>query len=215
MANVQHSVLTDPNLHESKGVATATNKTVYVANGAGSGVWVKLSPQSFTNLSTNGIAGQFLSVDGSGGFTLVSGAHGQTDFFNASTPYSLAVTASTPIKLAPTNVPSGNTTFITESTNGRLTYTGTHALNLTIIYTISVDQASGSNKDITLAIYKNGVLSNAQMIATTSSGEKDVIAGTTTVSCVTNDYFEIYVDVSANTTVRVYGYQLNALFAGS
>lgn len=39
MANVNHSTLTDPYLHEPKGVATATSGDVYVANGAGSGAW--------------------------------------------------------------------------------------------------------------------------------------------------------------------------------
>lgn len=39
MANVTHSSLTGANLHEPKGVATATNNEVYVANGTGSGTW--------------------------------------------------------------------------------------------------------------------------------------------------------------------------------
>ena len=42
MANVQHSALTDPNIHEPKGVAVATADQLYVANGAASGVWRKL-----------------------------------------------------------------------------------------------------------------------------------------------------------------------------
>jgi hypothetical protein len=37
MANVEHSVLTGTDLHESKGVAAAANNRVYVTNGAGSG----------------------------------------------------------------------------------------------------------------------------------------------------------------------------------
>lgn len=36
---IQHSVLTDPELHEPKGAAGASAGTVYVANGAGSGSW--------------------------------------------------------------------------------------------------------------------------------------------------------------------------------
>lgn len=36
---VEHVSLTDPNLHEPKGVALATSGTVYVANGVGSGSW--------------------------------------------------------------------------------------------------------------------------------------------------------------------------------
>ncbi len=39
MANIQHSSLTGSDLHEPKGVATATNNSVYVANGSGSGTW--------------------------------------------------------------------------------------------------------------------------------------------------------------------------------
>lgn len=39
MANVNHSTLTDPYLHEPKGVASASTGEVYVANGSGSGAW--------------------------------------------------------------------------------------------------------------------------------------------------------------------------------
>lgn len=42
MANVQHSALTDPQIHEPKGAAAASVDTVYVANGAGSGAWQKI-----------------------------------------------------------------------------------------------------------------------------------------------------------------------------
>jgi len=39
MANVEHSVLTGTDLHESKGVAAAAANRVYVTNGAGSGTF--------------------------------------------------------------------------------------------------------------------------------------------------------------------------------
>lgn len=39
MANVNHSSLTDPYIHEPKGAATAAAGRVYVANGSGSGAW--------------------------------------------------------------------------------------------------------------------------------------------------------------------------------
>lgn len=39
MGNVTHSSLTGTDLHEPKGVATATNNQVYVANGSSSGAW--------------------------------------------------------------------------------------------------------------------------------------------------------------------------------
>ena len=42
MANVEHSVLTGSDLHESKGVAAAAANRVYVTNGAGSGSFVQV-----------------------------------------------------------------------------------------------------------------------------------------------------------------------------
>lgn len=61
MPTVAHSALTDPNLHESKGVASAAAGTVYVANGAGSGAWtypirkytITISPAAVSANSSN------------------------------------------------------------------------------------------------------------------------------------------------------------------
>lgn len=39
MADVQHSALTDPELHEPKGIASASSEQSYVADGIGSGSW--------------------------------------------------------------------------------------------------------------------------------------------------------------------------------
>jgi hypothetical protein len=39
MANLNHSTLTDPKIHEPKGASTATAGYVYIADGAGSGSW--------------------------------------------------------------------------------------------------------------------------------------------------------------------------------
>jgi hypothetical protein len=36
---IQHKLITDPDLHEPKGVAAAVTGKVYVSNGSGSGVW--------------------------------------------------------------------------------------------------------------------------------------------------------------------------------
>ena len=52
MANVNHSSLTDPYLHEPKGVASASVGKVYVANGSGSGTWT--AKESLVELSLEG-----------------------------------------------------------------------------------------------------------------------------------------------------------------
>lgn len=41
MANTQHKNITEADLHEPKGVSTASVDTVYVADGAGSGAWAQ------------------------------------------------------------------------------------------------------------------------------------------------------------------------------
>ncbi len=46
MANVNHSTLTDPYLHEPKGVSTASSGQVYKANGSGSGTWSSQTTRS-------------------------------------------------------------------------------------------------------------------------------------------------------------------------
>lgn len=55
MANVQHVDITDPEIHEPKGVASASAGTVYVADGSGSGTWEKVDTTSleYANLVTD------------------------------------------------------------------------------------------------------------------------------------------------------------------
>lgn len=43
MANVSHSTLTDPYLHEPKGAGAAADGSTYVSNGAGSGAWERIN----------------------------------------------------------------------------------------------------------------------------------------------------------------------------
>lgn len=43
MATIQHKDIPDANLHEPKGIVTAANKSIYKANGGGSGAWSKVN----------------------------------------------------------------------------------------------------------------------------------------------------------------------------
>ena len=47
MADIEHSAITDPNIHEPKGVATATANQVYLSDGASSGAWTNLVDSVF------------------------------------------------------------------------------------------------------------------------------------------------------------------------
>jgi hypothetical protein len=52
---VEHVTITDPNIHEPKGVSTAANNTVYRANGGGSGAWTILSSNSLNMTEIEGV----------------------------------------------------------------------------------------------------------------------------------------------------------------
>lgn len=43
MANIEHASIDDPNIHEPKGISTATADQIYVSDGAGSGDWTDVS----------------------------------------------------------------------------------------------------------------------------------------------------------------------------
>jgi hypothetical protein len=69
--SVRHSSLTGTALHEPKGVASASNKMVYIADGAGSGAWTYF-PTGWEHSKDNASAQTFntsaaqLSIDGAG-----------------------------------------------------------------------------------------------------------------------------------------------------
>jgi hypothetical protein len=65
MADVQHSAIADPDIHEPKGVAAAAAGKVYVANGTGSGVWGLPLPTGVDSATS----GQVLVADGVGSAT--------------------------------------------------------------------------------------------------------------------------------------------------
>jgi hypothetical protein len=215
MANVSHASLTGANLHEPKGVASATINKVYVSDGNGSGTWQKLSPPQLAGFTTNGAAGQVVTVDGAGNFVFTGAPHGQIDFFNTSSPYTLTYPA-TYTKLAPTTTAGGVPSDFTEGTNARLTYTGTDTVPISFTYSMSVDQTVGTSRNIVIAIFKNGAITNGRSIATVSSGTISNIAGTNVIMAATNDYFELYAyNTGVSGDIRVYGYQLNGIFAGA
>lgn len=55
MADVQHSNLTGSDLHEPKGASSASNNTVYVSDGAGSGAWSKIDTDSMDTSSVKNV----------------------------------------------------------------------------------------------------------------------------------------------------------------
>lgn len=216
MATIQHQVIPDGQRHEPKGISTATNKQVYIADGATSGAWSKIGPISLSGITTNGTSGQFVAVDGSGNFVLASAPSGSVYFYNIGSPYVLTY-PSVFTKAAPTTIASGIPIQIIEGTNARLTYTGPSPVNLDVVFNISVDQASGSARDIEAALYKNGSLVNgSNSIITATSGEKHIISCHADVPVVTNDYVEVFLkNDGPSGDVRIYTFSLFVTTAGA
>lgn len=174
MANVNHSTLTDPYLHEPKGVSTAGAGEVYAADGAGSGGW--FMPHRYI------------------------GAY--VDFDAATPAYQHSVTT-TLSPLDPTFAISENDGFTgVASPNARLQYTAADDIVATVNFAMSIKNNSGSNKDVEFVLYKNGVaVGGAHNIQTVISGEWSncTLVGQTTLT--QNDYIEIWVKADASFTL--------------
>lgn len=142
-----HVSITDPDIHEPKGISTATQGQVYVADGLGSGSWTTILPSQTGNsgkvLTTNGtttswygygVAAQAYVANASGtpsvtsfGFSSVSKTGTGTFVFTFSSSHSLGyvpvIVASDSSNRFQNNVTSVGTNSFTVQTrvNGTLT----------------------------------------------------------------------------------------------
>jgi len=176
MANVNHSTLTDPFLHEPKGIAAAGAGEVYIADGSGSGDWTELSRY------VNGYVA-----------------------FDAATPaYQHSVTTSF-TAFNPTFTLSSNNGFTgLSSPNARLRYDGAETITAFVQFTIAYKNDSGSDKDVEIEIYKNGSSFNgAHTIVTAVSGTWMSVTLPDVGSLSTNDYLEVFVKGSAAFTLDI------------
>ena len=174
MADVNHNTLTDPYLHEPKGASTALAGQIYVANGAGSGVWVENSR----------IFGGYLT-------------------FSTGSPYAHSVTTSDTV-LNPTFSTSVNNGFTgLSSPNARVRYDGTETINASIDSSFSIQQSSGTARQVEMVLYKNGTeLVGSRVITTAASGEWHTISFSFDTTLATNGYIEIFVKASASATIN-------------
>jgi hypothetical protein len=176
MADINHSTLTDPYLHEPKGVASAANGTAYMATGSGGGVWRKV------NSYTNG----YLA-------------------FDAVTPaYQHSVTTVyTPLN--PTFSTLFNEDFSgSSSPNARLIFTGSQEVRAECSFVFNFKNDSGTSRDLEVVFKVNGnILNNAHIIVTANSGEWKSATLSCITSFTTNSYLEIFVKADASFTLDV------------
>ncbi len=137
---------------------------------------------------------------------------GASYFIDLASPYTLAWPDNY-TKLGPTTTSTGTNLEYTVSTTGRLTYTGTRTLATRILANLSVAQASGANRELEFAIYKNGsLLTGSTVVITTVTAVKEQVCLMAEVNLATNDYVEVFVtNNGADGSVLVYSYYLTAL----
>lgn len=183
MADILHSDLTDPFIHEPKGVSTAAANSVYLANGSGSGSWgsTKFVVQGVTGYNattpiyTHNVTTSFTFIDPA--FNLVS------DVYSPAFPNQVYTAASSPAKL---------------------TYTGSPDLIGAFNFEMSFKNAAGTSHDLEIALYKNGnILTNSRRITTAVSGEWRTLNMHHLEPMSTNDEFTLGVQGDSNFTVEL------------
>lgn len=135
MANVQHSSLTDPNLHEPKGISSASANQLYLSNGSGSGVW------------TN--ANRF---PGTGWAKYTNTTYvGTTALAVTNTPVLIPFTTADDVSQLPITL-TGTTTSLMNLATETLQFVAVGDLH-SITFTIKVYTVTGSPAHIDLVIY--------------------------------------------------------------
>lgn len=220
MATVAHSTLTGAELHEPKGVDSANANEIYVANGSGSGVWGKVGQLSLNGVSATASAGRFVATNSTGGFVLADTAHGTCYYATTTIPVTNPNTISSSGNLVTiTTTAKGTPQSMLENTNASLTYRGLTTADLDVVYNISFDIVSGSNKNIRFAIRKNNNVQQPESTSyvTARSGEINFVSGHADITSSYNDFINLwaYADSGESLTLRIYAFSLMATTAGA
>lgn len=93
--SIQHVAIPDAQIHEPKGVVSAVTKTVYVANGVGSGAWQRIDSTALKGLAGDGGSNNLIPVsDGTNGFVLkVHKAYGSMTITNNTNAFAVPTAA--------------------------------------------------------------------------------------------------------------------------
>jgi hypothetical protein len=187
---IQHNTITDPEIHEPKGVAAASSGTVYKADGTGSGSW----SYPLTGLNTASSGQVFVSDGSASGTWKYSPAkpHAEIYISGGTTAHTLSSTAGTYTKLNPSGewTASGYEDILSvDATNGEidLSLDGHYLLNFWINFTTSAIAAgtvykfkyaldgTTAARTITVPKFSNG----ADTLHSSASGLLEVTGGST------------------------------------
>lgn len=174
MATVQHSALTDPNIHEPKNITTAAAGEVYVADGAGSGTWQQPAGHAYGELYiSEGVTAQTLA------------------------------TSSGTAKLNPTGewTTNGNAEVTLSAANGTITIThaGEYSLNFWITFT-TASVAAGAKYRFYYAVDGTTTTRNVYVTKPTNGADTLHCSASGLATLAANDVVTIYVGGDATSS---------------
>lgn len=181
--SVQHAVITDPNIHEPKGIATAAVNTIYKADGLGSGAW-EHNPGSVHGEIY--LAGASVSVGPTGG-TITTDA----DYRNIGPTWTL-------------NPETYNVSLYTDNKAAQVAVTG-HYMVHAFATVLSGAAAAGTQYALKYRINNSATLSTRKLVNSKETAGAQYIAfsGSALVSLTAGDYVDLMLGSSAIDTVTV------------
>jgi len=173
---IEHSVATDPDLHEPKGVAGASAGTVYTANGAGSGVWSAPLPP--------------IHVHGSI-YTIPTDSH------------TVAATT-TPVK-GDLFINNGTFNGMSvDATNDELTVPADGNYSIAMHYTIGTNSPASANT-ISLVVRRNGAVTHIGVDRYLSgSSDTGAMGVTDSISLSAGDVISVWINSTGNYTYDMF-----------
>jgi len=196
---IQHKDIPEAQLHEPKGVSTATARKVYVSNGAGTGSWQYVYPEG----TASAAAGKTFITDGAGGgsFELPAGrAHAELYITGGVTLFQLNGNQGIYIKLDPnTDWKQGEINLLTTTPNDgyiTLTKAGTYQVNFHVIFSTASGTGSNSvyyfkwllnNVESTRSVHAHKKVTGVDHLDTSASFLVTVAANTTLALAIAGD----------------------------
>lgn len=187
---IEHKDITDPQIHEPKGTATALVDTIYVANGAGSGTWKKLP---FSASEGDKAYGSMVITNNTTTFAMTAVAD---TTFDTPSQFSLLTGTGAPL--------SGELLYgITFSVN-RLTvpYTGVYHIES---YT-NISSFPSNTARIALKYILNGTTysSRGPIIKSAIAGDQSQMAGFGLIALNAGDYIQMVIasDTTGNLVIK-------------
>jgi len=154
MANIEHKNIPDPNIHEPKGISSATAGEIYVADGAGSGDWIVPEPRNIELAS----AGDVYVADGNG-----SGKWRSNHYFielyldQLSTLTRNITTINTDLDFELDYISDLANNFAYDNITHEITYTGDIPIVIKFEYNIAIQRTdTGGSPELTFFVSRDG-----------------------------------------------------------